>query len=319
MKKIKMILDIDTGIDDALAIAYALGSPEVELIGITGTYGNVLTEQGVQNSLNILNMLGNSNIPVFSGQHHAVDKEHFKTTDGSMFIHGEDGVGNTHIAKSPIAKQQQDGIDFILESCKKYGEELTIVATGPCTNLATAVDRDLETLKLAGNIVIMGGALTVCGNANQFTEANISQDPVSADKLFKSGLPITMIGLDVTLQTLLTKKQSQIWSDLNTTSGKVFSHMVNYYIKAYDTLSPYLGGCGLHDPLAVAVAVDPSLVTTTKLHMKVETEGPSRGRTIGNNEKINEPNPNISVAIGVDVDKFISEFMNRLTTLFSKN
>ena len=119
----------------------------------------------------------------------------------------------------------------------------------------------------------MGGALTVCGNVSPYAEANISQDPEAADLLFKSGLPVTMVGLDVTLRTLFTKTDTQEWRELATDAAKAYADMVDYYIKAYEVTSPHLHGCALHDPLAVAVAIDPSLVTTFPLNLKTEVEG----------------------------------------------
>lgn len=319
MSKMKMILDLDTGIDDALAIAYAAASPEVDLIGITGTYGNVLMREGVANSLKILDLLGHSAVPVFAGLSHSQTTDNFKTLEISQLIHGKDGIGEIHLADSPRSVAEQGAVDFMLAACKTYGKELTIVATGPMTNLAAAIRQDKETMQKLGKIVIMGGALTVCGNVSPFAEANISQDPESADELFRSGLPITMVGLDVTLRTLLTKKETQSWRELGTNAGKAFSDMVDYYIKAYEITSPHLNGCALHDPLAVAVAINPDLLTTIQLNLKVETEGPSRGRTIGDNERLNDPNPNVTIGVNVAVERFVTEFMQRLTALFQAN
>lgn len=316
----KIILDLDTGIDDALAIAYAAASPEAELIGIVGTYGNVLMRDGVKNSISILDLLGRNDVPVFYGEPHAKTASGFQTLEISEFIHGKDGVGDT--TKLPISSrkpEEANGVDFILRSCEEYGKDLIIVATGPMTNLAAAIAKNAAVMKKVGKIVIMGGALTFCGNVSPFTEANISQDPESADDLFRSGLPVTMVGLDVTLRTLLTKKETQIWRDLQTASGDFFADMVDYYIKAYEVTSPHLNGCALHDPLAVAVAVHPELLETIQLNMKVETEGPGRGRTIGDNERINDPDPNMTVGVNVDKDTFVEEFMERLSQLFKKN
>ena len=179
------------------------------------------------------------------------------------------------------------------------------------TNLAAAIDRDPEFAANA-RIVIMGGALTVPGNVRPWAEANINQDPEAADKLFRSGADVTMIGLDVTLQTLLTYDETKQWRELGTDAGRVLADMTDYYIKAYDTTAPHLGGCGLHDPLAVGVAVDPSLVTVIEHNMKVDVDGETRGRTIGDEVRLNDPVKNVKVAVGVDVERFLSEFMSRI-------
>ena len=173
--------------------------------------------------------------------------------------------------------------------------------TGPMTNIEAALKKAPEIKDEIGQIVLMGGALTVPGNCNACMEANISQDPEAADYLFRSGTPTTMIGLDVTLQTLLTYKETQQWRDLGTKAGKFLADMTDFYIKAYETTSPHLGGCGLHDPLAVGVAVDPTLVTTLDINMKVDVDGPTRGRTIGDETRLNDPVKTMKVAVGVDV------------------
>ncbi|KAE8128435.1 MULTISPECIES: nucleoside hydrolase [Bifidobacterium] len=311
----KLILDLDTGVDDALAISYALGSPEVELIGITGTYGNVQVEQGVRNSLAITDLLGHPEVKVYQGLPRASTKDSFAVGKVSAFIHGQNGIGEVTIPDSKREVESEPAVDFIIDAVKTYGKDLIYVPTGPMTNIAAALRKAPEIKDQIGGIVLMGGALTICGNVNAWTEANISQDPEAADYLFRSGTPTTMIGLDVTLQTLLTYKETQRWRDLGTKAGAFLADMTDYYIKAYETTDPLRGGCGLHDPLAVGVAVDPTLVTTLPINMKVDVEGPTRGRTIGDNDRLSDPVKTVNVAIGVDVERFLNEFMTRITAL----
>ncbi|NEG96696.1 nucleoside hydrolase [Bifidobacterium sp. SMB2] len=311
----KLILDLDTGIDDTLATAYALGSPEVELIGITGTYGNVLLDQGVRNALAVTDLFGHPEVKVYKGLPHASTRDSFEVQPVSAFIHGANGIGDVDIPDSNREPETESAVDFIIDAVKTYGKDLVYVPTGPMTNIAAALDKAPEIKDEIGGIVLMGGALTVCGNVSAWSEANISQDPDAANQLFRSGAPATMIGLDVTLQTLLTYKETQRWRDLGTPAGRFLADMTDYYIKAYETTSPHLGGCGLHDPLAVGVAVDPSLVTTLDINMQVDVEGPTRGRTIGDNERLNDPVKTMKVAVGVDVPRFLDEFMNRITGL----
>ncbi|KFI57731.1 nucleoside hydrolase [Bifidobacterium cuniculi] len=310
----KLILDLDTGVDDTLAIAYALGSPEVELIGITGTYGNVLMEQGVRNALAITDILGHPEVPVYKGLPHASTKDGFEVLPISAFIHGENGIGDVEIPDS--GRDAQDGgVDFIVDAVKTYGKDLIIVPTGPQTNVAAAIRKAPEIVDEVGRIVLMGGALTVPGNVNAWTEANISQDPDAANFVFRSGVPATMVGLDVTLQTLLTYKETRRWRDLGTAAGKALADITDFYIKAYETTAPHLGGCGLHDPLAVGVAVDPTLVTCLPINMKVDVDGPTRGRTIGDEQRLNDPVKTMEAAVQVDVDRFLDEFMTRISNL----
>lgn len=317
----KLILDIDTGIDDALAIAYALASPEAELIGVVGTFGNVITDDAIKNSKNLLNMLGASNVPVYKGATKPLLLNNFEVCPISKVIHGKDGIGELYLNDTQATGGNKDGIDFILESAEKYGEELMIVATGPMTDLAEAILKDASFKDFSGGIVIMGGAVTVPGNAGPLAEANISQDPKAAQVLFDSNLKITMVGLDVTLRTLMTKQDTAIWRSLNTTSAKAYADMVDFYIDAYKKTSPHLGGCALHDPLAVAVAMDPNLVQTLPLYLKVGQgfEEINSGQTTGDEKKLSKENPNIKVCIGVDVEKFTALFMDRLGQLFCKH
>lgn len=315
MSDTKLILDLDTGVDDALAIAYALGSPELDLIAITGTYGNVLMEQGVRNSLAITDLLGHPEVKVYNGIPHASTKDSFEVLEISAFIHGQNGIGDIEIPDSPREAESESAVDFIIDAAKTYKENLVYVPTGPLTNIAAALEKAPEIKDLIGKIVLMGGALTVPGNVNAWTEANISQDPEAANALFRSGAKSTMIGLDVTLQTLLTYKETQQWRDLGTPAGKFLADMTDYYIKAYETTAPHLGGCGLHDPLAVGVAADPTLVTTHEINMQVDLEGATRGRTIGDITRLNDPDKRSEVAVKVDVPRFLHEFMTRISSL----
>ena len=310
----KLILDLDTGIDDALAIAYALGSPEAELIGITATYGNVLMERSVRNSLAVLDLLGAPQVPVYPGLPHSSTAEDFAVLEISAFIHGRNGLGEAETTPSRRSATTTSAVDFIIEASRRYGEELVYVPTGPLTNLAAALERDPA---LAGRlrVVLMGGALTVSGNVSPWAEANINQDPDAADAVLRSGIDATMVGLDVTLQTLLTYEHTRRWRDLGTPAGTFLADMTDYYIRAYETTAPGLGGCGLHDPLAVGVAVDPGLVTTLPINLQVDVEGPTRGRTIGDVARLNDPRKTSRVAVGGDVDRFLEELMARITSV----
>lgn len=311
----KIILDLDTGIDDTLAIAYALGSGEAELIGITGTYGNVTVDQGVRNSLAVTDLFGHPEVPVYRGVDHPLARDTFSVSEGSAFIHGANGIGEVEIPDSNREPESEPAVDFIIDAAKTYGKELTYVPTGALTNIATALRKAPEIRNLLGGIVLMGGALTVPGNVNAWTEANISQDPEAADYLFRSGVRSEMIGLDVTMQTLLTRKQTAQWRDLGTPAGTFLADMTDYYIRAYEKTAPGLGGCGLHDPLAVAVALDPTIVATLPINLKVELDGPTRGRTIGDYDRLNDPFKTTSVAVAVNVSRFLDDFMARVTSV----
>ncbi|MBP3087819.1 nucleoside hydrolase [Corynebacterium sp. sy017] len=307
----KIILDLDTGIDDALALAYALGSPELELIGITATYGNVEVATGVRNDLALLELFGHPDIPVFAGLEHARAKDNFEVLEISAFIHGKNGIGEVAIPDPQARVAQKSAVDFLIESVARYGDELVIVPTGAMTNIAAAIEQDPAFAQNA-HIVFMGGALTVPGNVSPWAEANINQDPEAADIMVRRSVDNTMIGLDVTLQTLLTYKETQQWRAIGTPAALFLADATDYYIKAYDVTAPHLGGCGLHDPLAVGVAVDESLVETIGINLKVDTEGATRGRTIGDETRLNDPQKHSQVAVAVDTQRFLAEFMQRI-------
>lgn len=320
MAKRKMILDLDTGVDDALAIAYALADPEVDLIGIVSSYGNNLLDVCAENSLKLLELLGHTDIPVFKGLPHSCTTDHFDVMQVSKDIHGDNGIGDVELPAPSRALEEQSGVDFYIEAAHKYGKDLIIIPTGPMTNLAAALKKDPEIADLIGNVTFMGGALTVEGNVTPVAEANINQDPKAADEVMKSNLPLTMVGLDVTLRTLLTKNETKQWRELGTASGKVFADITDFYIDAYYNLDIDKRGCALHDPLAVGVGIDPSFVSTISLFMKVVyQEGPYYGRTIGDNAKLNDPNPNAKVAVNVDKERYLKAFMDRLNKLFKEN
>lgn len=320
MAKRKMILDLDTGVDDALAIAYALADPEVDLIGIVSSYGNNLLDVCAENSLKLLELLGHTDIPVFKGLPHSCTTDHFDVMQVSKDIHGDNGIGDVELPAPSRALEEQSGVDFYIEAAHKYGKDLIIIPTGPMTNLAAALKKDPEIADLIGNVTFMGGALTVEGNVTPVAEANINQDPKAADEVMKSNLPLTMVGLDVTLRTLLTKNETKQWRELGTASGKAFADITDFYIDAYYNLDIDKRGCALHDPLAVGVGIDPSFVSTISLFMKVVyQEGPYYGRIIGDNSKLNDPNPNVKVAVNVDKERYLKAFMDRLNKLFKEN
>lgn len=315
----KMILDLDTGIDDAMAIAYALAAPNVDLIGIVATYGNVLTPDAGLNSLRILELLGRTDIPVFLGEEHSQTTDSFEVMPISAQIHGKNGIGEVQLPDPSRALEEKSGVDFIIEAAHEYNSNLILVPTGPLTNLALALRKDPEVATLIGNVTIMGGALTVPGNVSPVAEANINQDPHAANEVFRSKTNLTMVGLDVTLRTLLTKKETQLWRDLNTNAGSKFADIVDYYIDVYKITSPHLGGCALHDPLAVGIALDSSFSTAMDLNMFVDTTDEMWGRTIGDPARLNEKNPNVTVALNVDADFYLERFMKYLSSLFAKN
>ncbi len=319
MAQKKMILDLDTGVDDALAIAYAVAAPDVDLIGIVSSYGNNLLNVCAENSLKLLELLGQPDVPVYLGLPHSSTSDHFDVMQVSKDIHGDNGIGDVELPAPKRQVETESGVDFYIEAAHKYGKDLIIIPTGPMTNLAAALKKDPSIADLIGNVTFMGGALTVEGNVTDVAEANINQDAKAANEVLTSKLPLTMVGLDVTLRTLLTKKETQQWRDLGTKAGKAYADITDFYIDAYYNLNIDKNGCALHDPLAVGVSLDPSFVQTISLFMKVIYDEHNYGRTIGDKDRLNEPNPNVKVAVNVDKDRYLATFMDLLTNLFKEH
>lgn len=314
----KMILDLDTGVDDALALAYAIADPDVDLIGVVASYGNNLLDQTAKNSLQLLELLGQE-VPVFKGLSHSSTTNSFEVVPVSKQIHGNNGIGDIKLPEPSNTTQSQNGVDFIIDAAHQYDQDLIIVPTGPLTNLAAAINKDPQICQLIGNVTLMGGALTVEGNVSDVAEANINQDAAAANEVFTSSLPITMVGLDVTLRTLLTKEDTKKWRALGTPAGTAYADLTDFYIDAYYNLGIDKHGCAIHDPLAVGVAIDPSFVTTLALPMKVITGEHNYARTIGDKTRLSESHPNVKVAVNVDKERFVPIFMDRLSTLLANS
>jgi purine nucleosidase len=299
-----VILDVDTGIDDALAIAYALNSPELEVIGLTTCFGNGPIDYTTRNTLLILEQLERS-VPVYIGADKPLSRPAKKFP---THVHGEDGLGNK-AEKDPVMKAESVGaVDYIISEVKKRPHEITIIAVGPLTNLALAVQKEPEIASLVKEVVIMGGAVFVRGNVTPYSEANVITDPEAADCVFSSGLPVTIVGLDVTMRTLLPNSTLADWRALGTDVGNFFADMTSFYMQAYETFHPGIGGCALHDPLAVGVVIDPGFVKREKWNVKVILEGEETGRTVAHAEGETK----IQVCTQVEAETFLNHFLSRL-------
>lgn len=311
----KLILDLDTGIDDTLALMYALGSPEAQLLGITGTFGNVTVAQGVTNDLALLALFGREDVPVYAGIDHPSTAERYTPAPGSLRFHGTNGLGGAQVPAVPTQTvQAMSAVDVIIDAVETYGpDELTIVPTGALTTIDAVLARRPD-LASRMRLVLMGGALTVPGNVSPFAEANIHKDPEAADRVFKSGADLTMIGLDVTMRARLPRADAERLFPADTAGGTFLAEMLGFYLDATAKTAPAgEAGCCLHDPLAVAVALDPTLVTTLELDLRVDCAEPGRGRTIGDPERLLAPSGRTHVALDVDADRFYERFCKRVS------
>lgn len=304
---------MDTGIDDALAILFALRSPEARVIACGTVRGNVSSHQAAVNTLRVLEVAGHPSIPVAVGCDHPL----IEPQSSAGWVHGDDGLGNTDQPEPAGKPTGEHAVDQMLRLTREHPGEITIVAVGPLTNLATALAKDPSFADRVGQVVIMGGTVAAPGNIGPVTEANIRHDPEAAKAVFAAGWPLTMIGLDVTMQTFLTEEMARHLADSNDPVARFAAEISDFYLSAYER---FLGErkCALHDPLAVAAALDPSIVTTVKMYVEVETEGNhTRGMTVGDrritvNKELSVANPNVDVALGVDASRFEGLLLDRL-------
>ena len=206
-------------------------------------------------------------------------------------------------------------VDYLIDAARTYGPDLIYVATGPLSNLALALERDAAAMMSIGRVVVMGGALTVPGNVSAGAEANMASDPEAADAVLRSGRKLTMVGLDVTHRVVLTRRDVAGWTGSGTMAGCAFASMVEHYIGSYEMNAPYLGGCALHDPLAVAVAIDPTLVGALGCNLRVDLLGEYRGRTICDEHHLSDPDKSALVALTVDAPRFLVEFKARMARI----
>lgn len=272
----KIIIDTDPGIDDAMAIFLALRSPEIQLIGLTTIFGNVDCDQSVLNALRLLETEGHGAIPVAKGS----DVPLFiSTLHYATHVHGMDGMGNTNPPLPKGKPIEMSAAQFIIKTILENPGEITLVPIGPLTNIALAIRLEPKIIKHVKEVVIMGGAAIVPGNVTPVAEANIWHDPHAASIVFSAGLPLTMVGLDVTMKVIQTETYlNEIYKAKNPATNllsRIMPCYQNFYFKA-------LGSKNLHthDPSAVAYVLAPSLFTTQSLPIFVETEGHCMGQTI---------------------------------------
>ena len=318
----KVIIDTDPGTDDAMAILLALNSPELDVQAITVVPGNVTAEQGLQNALRLVSLAGRCDIPVAHGAEHPLNQK-LVTAE---FWHGRNGLANIELPPSKCTADPRFGPDLIIEMVRKHPHEITLVPVGPETNIALAVSKDPSIVPLVRDVVIMGGSISG-GNVNAAAEANIYGDPEAAQIVFDAGWPITMVGLDVGNKTLVNRAHI---AQLERTHGPE-NDFVAGVLKFLVDLSEKYGAAGvqMYDPLAIGVAIDPTIVTTQAMRVDIETRGQfTRGETVGNRsntverdvphdgrlwiEAVDPVAPNAKVAVDVNADRFIGMFLERI-------
>lgn len=278
-KKMKIYFDCDTGVDDAMALGYLLSEHErVEILGIGSVCGNIDSVSGANNTLNLLHLAGFGSIPV------AIGEENYSCSDyvcDVHHIHGENGIGNIVLNSSPNSLVSEPAPDMLVGLARQNAGQLNILATGPLTNIAKAIEIEPNLPSMISTITIMGGAANSPGNRTPVAEANIACDPEAADIVFKTMSNIVMVPLDVTMSHTFEEsdRQKLIHSgrDFSTALGKMMDLYSDFYIDTYGRKT-----CALHDPIAAIFAVDGiSSCTAPKVRVEIDkTNGPGRGQTI---------------------------------------
>ena len=310
-----LLIDTDPGIDDALAILLALSSPETRVEAITTVAGNVSVDLATVNARRILAVAAPDPMPpIFRGAETPLKG----TLITAAHFHGDDGLGHLDRFVEPggrprypeptISIETRPATEAILGTVDRWGPDLTIVALGPLTNLAACLALDARRLARAGRIVVMGGAIAVPGNVTPAAEFNIHVDPEAAAMVFAAGLPIELIPLDVTRRVVLV--EAALVERLRRCESRLARFILDFtgHAFAFD-VEREGAGLVLHDPLAMAVALDPSLVTFERLHVEVECEGKlTRGLTLADRRRrpaADATRPASRVALDVDVERAV--------------
>lgn len=265
-----IILDLDTGIDDTLALLYVIARrDEFNLLGVTSTFGNVETETSARNSLTILDLFGRTDVPVFIGERAPEGKTAYQVMPYIYRIHGRNGLGEVDFPSSQRKPEEESAVSFLSRMITSHPDDLTIVATGPLRNLAEVYRQYPETVKIPHKVISMGGTLTVEGNVTPFAEANYYKDPKSASFVFSLPIDLIQIPLDVTERSHLYLSDTEEWKSER---GMLIRKMTEFYIGFHKKDFSYL-----HDPSAVCAALHPEYFSYLSLPMKVTDDGRSIG------------------------------------------
>ena len=305
-----------------MAIILALNSPELKVEALTVVPGNVDGRQGLENALKIVSLAGRCDVIVAGGAQHPLNQKLIT----AQFWHGENGLANVELPPSKCKADPRFGPDLIIEMIHKFPHEITLIPVGPLTNIALAVSKDPAIAGLAKDIVIMGGSITG-GNVNGAAEANLYNDPEAAQIVFNAGWTVTMVGSDVGERTLITRKYLALLQSSRGPQSDFIAKIADFYLTRSET-SGY-SGAAMYDPLAVGIALDPTLGTLKEMHVDVETKGEfTRGETVANRMGSDENNvlhgdhyeiegavelkPNARVCVASDADRFLQLFISRI-------
>lgn len=312
MQKRKVIIDCDPGIDDSLAILLAINSPELEVLGLTITSGNVPAKLGAKNALKALQMCQRLDIPVYIGEELPLERELVTAQD----THGEDGVGE-NFYEDVDAKILYGGVDFIIDTLKN-NKDVSIIALGPLTNIAKALMKDKKAFDNLDEFISMGGAFRIHGNCSPVAEFNYWVDPHGADYVYKN-LPkkIHMVGLDVTRKIVLTPNIIEFINRLDKDMAKYITEITRFYIDFHWEQEGIIG-CVINDPLAVAYFIDRNLCKGFDSYVEVVHDGVAMGQSIVDSFNFYKNEANAHVLTETDEKAFMKMFLKRIFKGYEK-
>ena len=298
-----VLIDCDPGHDDAMALLLALASPELDLVGITTVQGNQTLEKTTANAIRILEFAGRSDVPVAAGAKRPLLREPFV----AKYVHGESGLDGPALPPAQGSPLDQHAVDFLGE----HVDGTTLVAVGPLTNVGLLLARYPGARP--ERIVLMGGSIGL-GNVTPAAEFNIWADPEAARRVFESGIDVTMIGLDVTHKALMSRAHAErlrASGRTGTMVAELFDFFSQFHLRQYGREeSP------IHDAVAVAHVLDPTLVETKHVHVTVDTESElCRGRTVADIHRRTDNEPNAHVGVDVAGERFMELLLERIPSL----
>lgn len=303
-KRIPIVMDFDTGTDDAIALISALMHRDIlDIRLISAVAGNVPLDATAANTLNIVDMLGHTDIPVARGADKPLKRELH-----CAISHGKTGLGDVTVPESGRSFYEKDAADAIYEVAQEFKGELIVLATGPETNMALAIQRHPDIVDMIKRVYIMGGCL-VGGNTTQASEFNAWVDPEALQVLFRSGLDVVMVGLDVTLQTELPMWVKDKLAEIPSPEAKLAVQVMNFMLRRNKDYG--FDAANLHDVVAFCAIVNPDVLQLKKYYVDVETEGTiTRGMTVADFRDVcPDKEKNITCAEDIDVDAFWSWFV----------
>ena len=309
----KIIIDTDPGQDDAVAILLALASPdEIDLLGITTVAGNVPLDLTSKNARIICELAGHPHVPVFAG----CDRPLNRPLVTAEHVHGRTGLDGPDLPDPQMPLRDGHAVDFIIDTLRSHPPgTVTLCPIGPLTNIATAFNKAPETIETVQEIVMMGGAYFEVGNITPTAEFNIYVDPNAADIVFRSGVPLVVMPLDVTHKALVTRARNDAFRALNTPVGLAVAQMTDFF-ERFDREKYGTDGAPLHDPCTIAYLIRPDLFTGRHVNVQIETGSElTLGMTVADWWRVTDRPANAYFVGDIDSDGFFQLLTERLARL----